>query len=154
MDMAVGRVIRFDDIKGYGFITPSDGGEDVFFHANDLSDRSMRVSTGTRVEFRVMEGDRGFKAYDVRVADDQSAQGTPAPAGSGATAGNGNHPLVAQPQSRLAADEELFEIFTEREFMRQITDLLLTTAPQLAGASVLDLRSQLLQFARKNGWVE
>jgi cold shock protein len=154
MDMAVGRVIRFDDIKGYGFITPSDGGEDVFFHANDLSDRSMRVSTGTRVEFRVMEGDRGFKAYDVRVADEQPPQSGPAPAGGGATPGNGSHPVVAQPQSRLAADEELFEIFTEREFMRQITDLLLTTAPQLAGASILDLRSQLLQFARKNGWVE
>jgi len=44
--MATGRIIRFDEIKGYGFISPSDGGEDIFVHANELADRGLRVSAG------------------------------------------------------------------------------------------------------------
>ncbi len=75
--MATGRVIRFDEVKGYGFITPSDGGEDVFVHANEITDRGLRVSAGTQVAFQVLESDRGLKAYDVRVVDDQEH---PAPA--------------------------------------------------------------------------
>jgi CspA family cold shock protein len=75
--MVTGRVIRFDEVKGYGFIMPSDGGEDVFVHANEITDRGLRVSAGTQVAFRVLEGDRGLKAYDVRILEDQD---TPAPA--------------------------------------------------------------------------
>jgi hypothetical protein len=58
------------------------------------------------------------------------------------------------PKEQVPADDELFEVFSEREFVLQITDLLLTTAPLLTGATVLELRSSLVQFARKNGWVE
>jgi cold shock protein len=138
--MATGRVIRFDDVKGYGFIAPSDGGEDVFVHANDLSER---VSTGHQVEFRVLEGDRGLKAYDVRViGGEASAPGRPAEADG------------AEGDTRVAEDEELFEIFAEREFSRQITELLLSTAPQVSAATIVELRAALVQFARKNGWVE
>ena len=37
MDIVAGRVVRFDEIKGYGFIAPSDGGEDVCVHANEIT---------------------------------------------------------------------------------------------------------------------
>jgi CspA family cold shock protein len=144
--MATGRVIRFDEIKGYGFISPSDGGEDIFVHANELIDRGLRVSAGSQVEFRVVEGDRGLKAYDVRVIDQQPAPGyladdTP-PRG------------VSNPAEQPAADDELFEVFPEREFVQQITELLLAAAPQLTGSTIIELRSHLVAFARKNGWVE
>ncbi|WP_345034392.1 cold shock domain-containing protein [Kutzneria kofuensis] len=36
--MATGRVLRFDDVRGFGFIAPDSGSEDVFVHANDLSE--------------------------------------------------------------------------------------------------------------------
>jgi cold shock protein len=154
MELATGRVIRFDEIKGYGFITPSDGGEDVFIHANEITDRGLRVNVGTQVEFRMMDGGRGLKAYDVRIIEEPTR--TPAvqagPLVSPA-ARNGSHsaePGAAQP----SADDDLLEVFSERDFSQQITDLLLSSAPQLTGATIVELRGDLLRFARKNGWVE
>ena len=153
MVMATGRVIRFDETKGYGFIAPSDGGEDVFVHANELIDRGLRISAGTRVGFRVLEGDRGLKAYDVEVIEEDqppvSAQATNDP-----LMPNGTHSAEPALRGRAAAEDELCEVFPEAEFVQQITDLLLVAAPQLTGATIVELRRHLLQFARKNGWVE
>lgn len=155
MDMVSGRVVRFDEIRGYGFIAPSDGGEDVFVHANEITDRGLRVSAGTRVGFRVLDGERGKKAYDVRILEDpEPVPQPPAAAGSPATLGNGSHRAGQQAEKRPPVDEELFEIFSAQEFLQQITDLILTAAPQVTGATILELRGSLLQFARKNGWVE
>jgi cold shock protein len=144
--MVTGRVIRYDDIKGYGFIAPSDGGEDVFVHANEFTEAGQRVSAGTKVEFRVLEGDRGLKAYDVRILDDQEPARIQV--ANGLAAHEDSHP-AAEP-----AEDDLCEVLPEREFVQQITDLLLTAAPQLTGATIVDLRGHLVQFARKNGWVE
>jgi len=54
-------------VRGYGFIAPDSGSEDVFVHANDLEDEKSMFKAGTAVEFEVEEGDRGLKAVDVRV---------------------------------------------------------------------------------------
>jgi len=61
-----GTVKWYNSIKGFGFITPSDGGNDVFVHKTDAPD-SLRE--GDRVEFDVGEGEKGPKATNVRVAD-------------------------------------------------------------------------------------
>ena len=63
-------------------------------------------------------------------------------------------PAEQAPTEQAITEDELFEVFPEREFVQQITDLLLTTAPQLTGGIILELRNSLMQFARKNGWVE
>ena len=62
-----GRIVRFDDEKGFGFIAPdgANSQQDVFLHVNGLVDRSTHLETGTRVSFQVMRGQRGLKAYDV-----------------------------------------------------------------------------------------
>lgn len=155
MTMVTGKVIRFDEIKGYGFIAPLNGGEDVFVHANELTDRGLRVSAGTQVNFRVIEGDRGLKAYDVRLIGEENpvANGIPQAAFDPAPGNDAPAPEQA-PAEAAPAEDELFEVFTEREFTQQITDLLLTAAPQLTGTAILELRGSLVQFARKNGWVE
>ena len=64
--VATGRVLRFDDVRGFGFIAPDSGSEDVFVHANDLSEDKSVFKPGTNVEFQIEEGDRGLKAVDVR----------------------------------------------------------------------------------------
>jgi cold shock protein len=143
--MGIGKVVRFDDARGYGFIAPSGGGEDVFVHVNELADCG-RVTVGTRVAFEVAEGDRGPKAYDVRLIDDRPLPDAPPAAGS-----NGQGRLGA---ARLEVDDELVEILQEQEFVRQVTELLLTQAPQLTGEVITALRSSFLEFARQNGWVE
>ncbi len=155
--MVSGKVIRFDESKGYGFIAPNDGGEDIFVHANELTDRGLRVTTGTQVEFRVIEGERGMKAYDVRILDNPQHNPQPTPASLAGSAGNGsggNSTASHLAPKRPPSDDEMVEVFSEQEFLQQITDLLLETAPQLTGAVIVELRGTLLEFGRKNGWVE
>jgi cold shock protein len=57
--MVVGRIVRFDRVKGYGFIAPDEGGEDIFVHTNDLIEPQARLTVGSRVGFDVIDGDRG-----------------------------------------------------------------------------------------------
>ncbi len=59
-----GTVKWYNSVKGFGFITPSDGGKDVFVHKNEAPD-SLRE--GERVEFEVGEGDKGPVAKNVQV---------------------------------------------------------------------------------------
>jgi CspA family cold shock protein len=65
--MLTGRVVRFDEMRGYGFIAPDKGGEDVFVHANVLGDDKYMFCAGLPVEFEVTEGERGLKAHSVHI---------------------------------------------------------------------------------------
>lgn len=68
--MAEGTVKWFNPARGYGFITPDNGGREVFVRhtaiAGPLADGFRTVAIGARVEFEVREGARGPEA--VRVA--------------------------------------------------------------------------------------
>ncbi len=59
-----GTVKWFNSTKGFGFITPSDGGNDVFVHQSEAPG-SLRE--GDRVEFEVSQGDKGPQAKNVQV---------------------------------------------------------------------------------------
>ncbi|NKQ53019.1 cold shock domain-containing protein [Amycolatopsis sp. K13G38] len=65
--VVTGKVVRFDEIRGYGFVTPDGGGEDVFVHVNDLETDKRLIGPGAVVEFTVEDGERGPKASNVRV---------------------------------------------------------------------------------------
>src|SRR5689334_7019273 len=65
--VVTGKVLRFDETQGYGFIAPDDGGDDVFDHANDLLDSKPLFRSGQRVKFKLGYGERGPKASDVQI---------------------------------------------------------------------------------------
>jgi len=63
--MSNGTVKFFNDEKGFGFITPDDGGKDVFVHVNGLDGNS--ITEGDKVSYDVEEGKKGPNAVNVSV---------------------------------------------------------------------------------------
>lgn len=62
--MSNGTVKFFNNAKGFGFITPEDGGKDVFVHANNLNGD---ITEGDKVSFDIEESPKGLNATNVNV---------------------------------------------------------------------------------------
>ncbi len=64
--MATGTVKWFNESKGFGFIAPSDGGDDVFVHFSAIQGNGFRtLAEGQAVTFEVTEGPKGLQASNV-----------------------------------------------------------------------------------------
>jgi cold shock protein len=65
--MSTGTVKWFNDDKGFGFITPDDGGKDLFVHQTAIAGDGFRtLSEGAKVSYESEEGDKGPKAVNVQ----------------------------------------------------------------------------------------
>lgn len=68
-DMATGTVKWFNDSKGFGFITPDEGGEDLFAHFSAIQSAGFKSLTeGQRVSFDVTNGPKGKQASNIQIA--------------------------------------------------------------------------------------
>ncbi|WP_420429662.1 cold-shock protein [Algiphilus sp.] len=65
--MSTGTVKWFNDAKGYGFITPEGGGQDLFAHYKEIQGSGFRsLKEGQKVEFEIREGPKGLQAAQIR----------------------------------------------------------------------------------------
>lgn len=120
-------MVRFDASRGYGFIAPQTGGEDVFLHVNDMLIPESQVRTGLAVEFEIEEGERGPKASAVRLADN------------------------AVPMEN---DNYMCDVLSAKEYTREVTEVLLEGVPSLTGEQITAIRRAMANVAKRHGWTE
>jgi len=140
--VAVGTVVRFDEIKGYGFVAPDTGDDDVFIHANDLLFDKWQLMPGRKVEYQLEEGDRGPKASRVRLLDGLSpSSSVPTRAGRSAQPATGD------------SHDDLGAALHAPEYLLEVTESLLVCCG-LSGEQILEIRQRMLRIAEAHGWVE
>ncbi|MBB5191734.1 CspA family cold shock protein [Silvimonas terrae] len=67
MTTQTGTVKWFNDSKGFGFITPDDGGKDLFAHFKEIQSSGFKtLSESQRVQFEVTQGQKGLQASNIR----------------------------------------------------------------------------------------
>ncbi|WP_221903387.1 MULTISPECIES: cold shock domain-containing protein [Streptomyces] len=140
MSVVTGKIIRFDEFRGYGFVAPDTGGEDVFVHVNDVQADKRLIVPGAFVEFSVEEGERGLKASHVRLLDRASARPAEVPAEG----------YVPGP----SGDDGDCDVLSAKEFTDEVTELLLGAAPTMTAEQILLVRQRLVRLAVNHGWVE
>lgn len=65
--MATGTVKWFNDAKGFGFISPDDGSDDLFAHFSEIQGSGFKsLQEGQKVSFEVKQGPKGNQAANIK----------------------------------------------------------------------------------------
>jgi len=72
INMATGIVKWFNNSKGFGFVSPENGGDDVFAHFSAIAmDGYKSLKQGQKVEFDITEGPKGMYAANIRLTQEE-----------------------------------------------------------------------------------
>ncbi|WP_420042101.1 cold-shock protein [Gordonia sp. MP11Mi] len=167
--MAVsGKVVHFDSNRGFGFLAPEEGGDDVFLHINDISIDENLLRPGAVVEFDVESTDRGSKATNVKVTEEAPA-GDPAVERAHRRDDNrGKFGDRDRGDRRDRFDRNDRNDRGDRgarddraprrprhaggPLSNEITELLLDSSPDLTARQITSIRSRILDLAASRGW--
>jgi len=141
-----GRVVRFDQVKGYGFITPDSGGDDLFLHVNDLAEEKFLYRPGAVVEFLTEFGERGPKASAVSLI-------TPAGTEPQPTAAKAPAPERNTTGEEDDEDDDFLDLIARGTYLREVTEALLKVEPVLDSKQVLAVRTAVAEIADRYGWL-
>ena len=88
--MPTGTVKWFNNAKGYGFILPDEGGEDLFVHYSSIvMDGYKTLKAGQMVNFDIVQGGKGFHATNIRIPS--SSEKPPEDSDNDKSASNKSH---------------------------------------------------------------
>lgn len=121
--MSVGTVIRFDDLRGYGFIAPEDGGDDVFVHASDFGEKRHLAQVGVKVRYEAARSERGLKISSLTV-------------------------LEEIPEIPVSTSDPSIA-----EYRLELTEMMLGRVPSLTGEQIVLLRELLIESACRHDWL-
>jgi len=89
--MSTGQVKWFNNAKGFGFILPDNGGDDLFAHYSSIEMEGYKtLKAGQSVSFEVIEGPKGLHATRIVPIRDEERTGNAGSVLQAATASNGS----------------------------------------------------------------
>ncbi|MFZ2510505.1 MAG: cold shock domain-containing protein [Gordonia sp. (in: high G+C Gram-positive bacteria)] len=167
-----GKVVHYDPNRGFGFVSPESGGDDVFVHINDLHGIDEgQLRPGAKVDFDVEDTDRGAKATNLTVTEE--APPGEAPSVERAQRRDDNRGRFGDRDDRRGGDRGDRRGSYDRggdrggdrrddrssrrprhtgPLFNEITELLLDSAPDLTARQITSIRSKLMDLAGARGW--
>ncbi len=163
-----GKVVHFDSNRGFGFLAPENGGDDVFLHINDISIDENLLRPGAVVEFDVESTDRGSKATNVKVTEEAPAGEPAAERAQRREDSRGRYADRDRGDRDRGDRRDRFDRNDRGDrgdrgprrpsrhaggpLSNEITELLLDSAPDLTARQITSIRSRILDLAAARGW--
>jgi cold shock protein len=156
--MATGKIAVFDAVKGCGLIAPDDGGSRVFVHAEEFGG-DQDLGTGTPVRFSSIQGARGLRAYNVAILNGSSRQRrgpqVRVEPHNGCTVERNNDcssgTITTHEEEQCLSHE--FQLLSRNEYLTEITDILISIAPDITARQILKIRIELARRAARRSWI-
>lgn len=152
--MVTGRVISFDEFRGYGFIAPDTGGEDVFMHVNDLNGDKRLITVDSRVEFMLENGGKGPKASRVRLLERPGGGTVPHVPPVAQVSPMSSVPALPRDADRPAGDPGFCDVLSVRELSQEVTEAILAAVPSMTAEQIVRVRGVVVELAHGHGWTE
>jgi len=155
-----GKVVHFDTNRGFGFLSPEEGGDDVFLHINDVDIDENLLRPGAVVEFEVEDTERGSKATNVKVTQ-EAPEGDPAAEraqrrddfrGRGDRHDRGDRRDRGDRGDRFDRGPRRQQHRGGGSLFNEFTELLLDASPDLTARQIQAIRSRLMDLAGSRNW--